>query len=817
MAGITVDILLTGTTGFVGRFVLRHILETETPTPSIAVVVRSSGSRSAQQRWREEMVASSLFADMPDKITKVHVIDAALENLEHTTLHISGARRIIHCAANVRHYDPFESLKRDNVENVRKVLRLATTLRTESLVLLSTCYVHPHAAIERPVKRIQGDLTPADFYNDYCYTKWLGEEAVFEAVPPTARVEIMRLSCVGSPLRWDLAAHPCAAQAHLGIASLALRGYLEVLAARSSSRISVIPVDIAAAAIVRASLGTADAVQPRIQQICPPPHRSDFHISLQSMMAALMGHSGFQGVITDDGGVHLPWWKQVFYRLSDRGRKALKLHEHVQDFVSTFSDPDIRFESSLEETEFPTVGDGGCETLAVQTLEYSVRILHDRRISRGIPMTLSDRFWHRLANHEPVQACMTLAVPIPAEEWPTYRTRLWNFFSMFRKSLSAITANGHEWGPNNGLRMDAYLEPPTKLETSAPSSAATAASILSAGLRSSSPEFLWSVKPFAAGQGSADITHILLRLDHGLTDGVGAIAAIPEFEQHVFGGRGDSVKPTDFRKPRSIPFWMDLWVGLVYVAMLAVLYFFPSSLGAGTGTIASSREASLSTVAYTRPPSLRKSERTEGVGGAAGEGTFTTDLIWTLAQRLARLTGEHEHIFAVPAAGSIFRNRAELPTNDFVPILLPVDAKASRESFEFRCMFLRAKSVRFLSWCIVRILEWGGFDGARDRMLSRVRCVVSSMQMGNGTPALKAIHVATTTPTPIPFCVVAMSAGDQTFLTVRSHAAGVPADRIAEVFSDAEMATAATTTTNEKNETATMVAEELAAAATAEP
>jgi thioester reductase-like protein len=800
----SVDLLITGATGFVGRFVLRHILETETPTPSIAVIVRSSGKRSAQQRWQEEMVASSLLAEYADKASKVKVIDAALENLEQTTLHISSARRIIHCAANVRHYDPFETLKRDNVENVQKVLQLAATLRAESLVLLSTCYVHPQTTEvgKRAPARVVGNPVPSDFYNDYCYTKWLGEEAVFDAAGMVksmpANIQILRLSCVGAPLRWDLAAHPCAAQAHLGIASLALRGYLEVLAAQPTSRISVIPVDVAAAAIVRASHSTS-ATSPRIQQICPAPSQIDYHISLQSMFGTLGGQTGFRGIVSSDTtGVHLPWWKQLLYRLSEKGRKSLMLHEHVQEFTSTFSDGDIRFESSLEDADFSMgkrsdIRTSIAEQLAADTLAYGVRILHERQLVRGVPMSLSDRFWHRLANREPVQACWTLGEPISVEEWPTYRGRLWAFFSSYRK-YNAVINERYEWEQNRRLGLDAYIGPPAALEegeTTATGQEERIAQILGSGLRSAKPEFLWHVQPILGGAGNAQITHMLLRFDHGLTDGAGALGTAPEFDRCVFEGEATPIQPQDFRKPRSMPFWMDLWVGLVYVATLAMLYFFPA-ISTGSPT-AYSREASVSAATFDtaalRPPSAD--------GSAAP--TFTSELLWTLTHRLTRLTGDHEHVFGVPAVGSIFRNQAELPTNDFVPILLPVSSRDSRSSFEFKCLFLRAKSVRFISWCLMRLLEWGQFDGVRDRMLSRVRCLVSSLQMGKSVPSLLTNHVITTTPAPIPFGVVAITAGDQTFLTVRSHIATMPAEKIAEAFRLSQVP--GSSSSGEKNET----------------
>ncbi len=745
-----VDLLLTGVTGFVGRFVLHQILETQ-PHLRIAVIIRASGKKSAHQRFQEEIVGSTLFVGFSELLGRVLVIDAALENLEHTTLILSQANRIIHCAANVRHYDPYEALERDNVHNVRRILKVAEELGCQSLTLLSTCYVHPRDAVDRPVERIK--TAPRDaFYNDYCYTKWQGEEAVFAAKTRIPHIEILRLSCVGAPIRTDLAAHPCAAQAHLGIASLAFRGYLEGLTYRPTARISTIPVDIAAAAIVEEREGEGVG----IQQICAPPTLGPYHIPLPKFVSVLRDEYGMESFVgqarEDTSAIALPMWKQMVYPLFQKGKQSLQLHANVQEFVGTFTDPDIRFASSLEAERFPAITE---ESMIHDTCRYAVRILHHRQLAKGAPMTLSDRFWHRLAAGEQVQ--VVAGCRIPLAEWPRTQQRLWEFFINERKYTSepSNVETDPRWKQISGYRLDTYFASPIPIPAGSDD---TSARILAYGLRFQ-PSRVWHATPFL-GPEEDEIHHVLISFDHGLSDGIGLLSRMPDLLERL---QQDPPIPKDsrgFHSHRALPLWLDLWMGLVYLALMVYILWKPTQ-----DETHYSREPTVAcgTFAYVRPPKPH---------------TFTTQLLWKLVQSL----GGTEHILAVPALTKTHRPAADMSTNAFTPILLPVSANMSEAAFLRRCNLLHAKSVRFLSWCIQHLIEWGGWDEIRDLYMRRVSCIVSCMQTGNILPESLTLHACTTTPTPIPYSVVCLTSGDRVWITVRSHHAAVPAAQLLEAW-----------------------------------
>lgn len=742
----TVEYLLTGVTGFVGRFVLRELLERE-PKASVAVIIRASGNKTAVQRF-QELANTTLFAG--HDLSHIQVIDAALENIEKTTVFVEEARRIIHCAANVKHFDPYEALERDNVENVRRILGLAERLKCQHLSLLSTCYVHPRTGNpERRPERIPA--TPRDdFYNDYCYTKWLGEEVVWTAKTTVPHIDILRLACVGAPQRRDLAAHPCPAQAHLGILTLLLRGYVQALAVRPSARLSVIPVDVVAAAILDSQ--PTDALV--IQQLAPPPSASAYHLSLPALASAIrdLGAGAKIRIQTDSRAGALSWPAWAAAWMTADGRKSLELHRNVQDFISTFTDDDLRFESSVvTEGVWRPYTD---QEFVSDTLAYAIRIHHDRVLKKGVPQPILDRFWTRVGSGDYVQAVYTLKRPVAKDEWVAKtKGAIWSVLSSRRKYM-AEAKDGY-WKSGTQLRMDAYIGEPVALA----SSPASPATLLERGLQTPPPEGLWHLQPF---EEASAITHLLLRFDHGMEDGVGALSLFADFDQCF--AQATAAIPTSSPAPRSLPFWLDLWMGLVYLALIVVVW------NTRVDTVPRSAVATVATatVAFHKPK---------------GGGSHTTNLVWALTRALAQTTRRHDFVLAVPAVTEVDRSPTDLAKNAFVPLLLPVDASMSEEALAARCRLLHAKSVRFLSWCLLQIVERLKLTGVEGHLLGRVDAILSSLTSnGAGADTMSSVHVTTTTPAPIPLSVVALTVGSEVHLTVRSHMPSISAATIQSIL-----------------------------------
>ena len=127
-----VDVLLTGVTGFVGRFILLDLIENH-PHTKIGVVIRTVKGKTPVQRFHDEIICDTMFSKYHQILSKVTVIGASIEDIEKTSLLIEKATCIIHCAANVKHYDPYSMLMKDNVQNIQIILNLAEKLKCQKL------------------------------------------------------------------------------------------------------------------------------------------------------------------------------------------------------------------------------------------------------------------------------------------------------------------------------------------------------------------------------------------------------------------------------------------------------------------------------------------------------------------------------------------------------------------------------------------------------------------------------------------------------------------------------------------------------------
>ena len=77
-----IDCLLTGVTGFVGRFVLRQLIESKGYSGQLAVIVRRSGKRSAIQRFQEEM--NTLNAEIRQRRTQAKALREVILRIMET-------------------------------------------------------------------------------------------------------------------------------------------------------------------------------------------------------------------------------------------------------------------------------------------------------------------------------------------------------------------------------------------------------------------------------------------------------------------------------------------------------------------------------------------------------------------------------------------------------------------------------------------------------------------------------------------------------------------------------------------------------------
>ncbi|MFJ3506580.1 amino acid adenylation domain-containing protein [Streptomyces luteogriseus] len=174
-------ILLTGSTGFLGSFLLRELLDrTEA---DVWCLVRAANDEEAAERLRTALVAYQLW----DEALSGRIV-AVAGDLEKPLLGLTEERFalvadrievIYHNGARVNIVDSYARLKTANVLGTREVIRLAATTRIKPLHYVSSSAVgvgrDRTADVVREDRRVAPDRVAS---NGYVRTKWVAEELV---------------------------------------------------------------------------------------------------------------------------------------------------------------------------------------------------------------------------------------------------------------------------------------------------------------------------------------------------------------------------------------------------------------------------------------------------------------------------------------------------------------------------------------------------------------------------------------------------------------------------------------------------------------
>lgn len=181
-------VLLTGSTGYLGAFLLKYLLENT--SAHILCMVRftepSEDSRPAgMARVRKNLIDLGIWDD--SQLDRIEIVAGNLarkrlglspEAFDHLA---SRVKVIIHAAATVNLVYPYAALRNANVGGTKEMIRLASRSGA-TLHHVSTNGVLPHS-IEGWSEDVVIDISdvPTRLLDGYGQTKWVAEKLVFEA------------------------------------------------------------------------------------------------------------------------------------------------------------------------------------------------------------------------------------------------------------------------------------------------------------------------------------------------------------------------------------------------------------------------------------------------------------------------------------------------------------------------------------------------------------------------------------------------------------------------------------------------------------
>lgn len=221
-------LLLTGATGFVGRFLLAHFLRETSAT--IYCVTRAQSEGQAFTRLKDCMSGWDLWA--PEFSHRVVPIIGDLrqprlglpEGLYRTLSDTVDS--IFHCATSMNHLETYEMAKAANVQGTTELLKLAVQGRPKLLNHISTLGIFTPRHTGSPHSVNEGSLIDYETHRNsggYAASKWVSEKIVMNAAKRGIPCNLFRLGVIWGDAaqgRYDALQHH-----HRLIKSCLLSGY----------------------------------------------------------------------------------------------------------------------------------------------------------------------------------------------------------------------------------------------------------------------------------------------------------------------------------------------------------------------------------------------------------------------------------------------------------------------------------------------------------------------------------------------------------------------------------------------------------------
>ena len=193
-------VLLTGATGFVGRFLLCELLRETTAT--VSCLVRAPSEREARNRIKHSLLSWDLWRDefeprilaVPGDLRRLRL---GLNDTDYESL--ADADSIIHCGASMNHLETYATAKVANVVGMKDLLRLAIHRKIKRVNYVSSLGIF--TASTPGTSRAVDEQTPIDgevHWNSRGYTasKWVAEKVLMAASERGIPCNIFRVGLV---------------------------------------------------------------------------------------------------------------------------------------------------------------------------------------------------------------------------------------------------------------------------------------------------------------------------------------------------------------------------------------------------------------------------------------------------------------------------------------------------------------------------------------------------------------------------------------------------------------------------------------------
>lgn len=195
-------IFLTGATGFIGRFLLRRLLD-DYEQAKIYCLVRATNRQEAIARLKETLVQWDLWREGDDDRLVAIPGDIAKSklglNAEDYHFIAEDVDSIFHCASTVNHFENYAAAKVANVDSLNDLLRLSITKRPKVFNYVSTLSIfntegHKVERIIDEASQINNENHLA--INGYETSKWVADKIVMLAQARGLPCNIYRLGLV---------------------------------------------------------------------------------------------------------------------------------------------------------------------------------------------------------------------------------------------------------------------------------------------------------------------------------------------------------------------------------------------------------------------------------------------------------------------------------------------------------------------------------------------------------------------------------------------------------------------------------------------